>query len=83
MRVDLRVKHDIGARKAAIELFERGHGWICYSQSTQEGPRMEGHQGVSRGEGPCGIASGHGPEKSPRSHSTHFDSMKSGNRTEF
>ena len=26
MRVDLRVKHDIEARKAAIELFERGHG---------------------------------------------------------
>ena len=83
MHVDLRVKHDVGARKAAIELFERGHSWIGYSQSTQEGPRMEDHQGVLRGEGPCGIASGHGPEKSPRSHSTHFDSMKSGNRTEF
>lgn len=27
MRVDLRVKHDIDARKAAIELFERGHGF--------------------------------------------------------
>ena len=27
MRVDLRVKHDIEARKAAIELFERGHGF--------------------------------------------------------
>ena len=26
MRVDLRVKHDIEARKAAIALFERGHG---------------------------------------------------------
>ena len=26
MRVDLRAKHDIEARKAAIELFERGHG---------------------------------------------------------
>ena len=26
MRVDLRVKHDIVARKAAIGLFERGHG---------------------------------------------------------
>ena len=26
MRTDLRVKHDIEARKAAIELFERGHG---------------------------------------------------------
>lgn len=26
MRVDLRVKYDIEARKAAIELFERGHG---------------------------------------------------------
>ena len=26
MRVDLRVKHDIDARKAAIELFERGYG---------------------------------------------------------
>ena len=26
MSVDLRVKHDIEARKAAIELFERGHG---------------------------------------------------------
>lgn len=26
MRVDLRVKHDIEARKAATELFERGHG---------------------------------------------------------
>ena len=26
MRVDLRVKHDIEARKAAIGLFERGHG---------------------------------------------------------
>ena len=25
MRVDLRVKHDIEARKAAIGLFERGH----------------------------------------------------------
>lgn len=46
MRVDLRVKHDIKARKAAIELFERGHGWIGYSQSTQEGPKMEGHQRV-------------------------------------
>ena len=46
MRVDLRVKHDIKARKAAIELLERGHGWIGYSQSTQEGPKMEGHQGV-------------------------------------
>ena len=79
MRVDLRMKHDIKARKAAIELLERGHGWIGYSQSTQEGPKMEGHQGVSRGEGPCGIASGHGPEKRPKSHSTHFDSMKSGN----
>lgn len=79
MRVDLRVKHDIKARKATIELLERGHGWIGYSQSTQEGPRMEDHQGVSRGEGPYGIASGHGPEKSPKSHSTHFDSMKSGN----
>ena len=27
MRVDLRVKHDIEARKAAIELFERGRGF--------------------------------------------------------
>ena len=27
MHVDLRVKHDVGARKAAIELFERGHGF--------------------------------------------------------
>ena len=27
MRVDLRVKHDIEARKAAIGLFERGHGY--------------------------------------------------------
>ena len=27
MRVDLRVKHDVEARKAAIELFERGHGF--------------------------------------------------------
>ena len=27
MHVDLRVKHDIDARKAAIELFERGHGF--------------------------------------------------------
>ena len=27
MRVDLRVKHDIDARKAAIELFGRGHGF--------------------------------------------------------
>ena len=27
MRVDLRVKHDIEARRAAIELFERGHGF--------------------------------------------------------
>ena len=79
MRADLRVKHDIKARKAAIELLERGHGWIGYSQSTQEGPKMEGHQGVSRGEGPCGIASEHGLKKRPRSHSTHFDSMKSGN----
>ena len=26
MRVDLRVKHDIEARKAAIGLFDRGHG---------------------------------------------------------
>ena len=26
IRVDLRVKHDIEVRKAAIELFERGHG---------------------------------------------------------
>lgn len=26
MRVDLRAKHDIEARKAPIELFERGHG---------------------------------------------------------
>lgn len=26
MRVDLRVKHDIEARKAAIELYGRGHG---------------------------------------------------------
>ena len=44
MRADLRVKHNIKARKAAIELLERGHGWIGYSQSTQEGPKMEGHQ---------------------------------------
>ena len=44
---------------------------------------MEDHQGVSRGEGPCGIASGHGPKKRPRPHSTHFDSRKSGNSTEF
>ena len=51
MHVDLRVKHNIEARKAAIELLERGHGWIGYSQSTQEGPRMEDHQGVSRGGG--------------------------------
>ena len=27
MRVDLRAKHDIEARKAAIELFEQGHGF--------------------------------------------------------
>ena len=27
MRVDLRVKHDIEARRAAIGLFERGHGY--------------------------------------------------------
>ena len=27
MRVDLRVKYDIEARKAAIELFERGATW--------------------------------------------------------
>ena len=27
MRVDLRVKHDIEARKAAFGLFERGHGY--------------------------------------------------------
>ena len=27
MRTDLRVKHDVEARKAAIELFERGHGF--------------------------------------------------------
>ena len=27
MRTDLRVKHDVGARMAAIELFERGHGF--------------------------------------------------------
>ena len=26
MRVDLRVKHDVEARKAAVELFELGHG---------------------------------------------------------
>lgn len=26
MRVDLRVKHDVEARKAAIGLFELGHG---------------------------------------------------------
>ena len=28
-------------------------------------------------------SAGHGPEKRPRSHSTHFDSRKSGNSTEF
>lgn len=27
MHVDLRVKHDVEARKAAIDLFERGHGF--------------------------------------------------------
>lgn len=27
MRVDLRVKHDVEARKAAIGLFELGHGY--------------------------------------------------------
>lgn len=27
MRTNLRVKHDVGARKAAIELFERGNGF--------------------------------------------------------
>ena len=27
MRTDLRAKHDVGARMAAIELFERGHGF--------------------------------------------------------
>ena len=27
MHTDLRVKHDVGARMAAIELFERGHGF--------------------------------------------------------
>ena len=27
MRVDLRAKHDIEARKAPIELFEQGHGY--------------------------------------------------------
>lgn len=63
MHVNLRVKHNVEAIKATIELLERGHGWIGYSQSTQEGPRMEDHQGVSRGGGPCGIALGHGPEK--------------------
>ena len=33
MRVDLRVKHDIEARKAAIELFERGHGFGSASKA--------------------------------------------------
>ena len=36
MRVNLRVKHDIKARKAAIELFERGHG----SKSTAKVPSV-------------------------------------------
>ena len=36
MRVNLRVKHDIEARKAAIELFERGHG----SKSTAKAPSV-------------------------------------------
>ena len=79
MHVDLRVKHNVEARKAAIELFERGHGWIAYSQSTQEGPRMEDHQRVSRGERAMRHSVETWPGKSPRSHSTHFDSMKSGN----
>ena len=33
MRVDLRMKHDIEARKAAIELFERGHGFGSASKA--------------------------------------------------
>lgn len=37
MRVDLRVKHDIEARKAAIGLFERGHG----SESAAKAAEME------------------------------------------
>lgn len=36
MRVNLRVKHDIEAKKAAIELFERGHG----SKSTAKAPSV-------------------------------------------
>lgn len=36
MRVDLRVKHDIEARKAAIGLFERGHG----SESAAKAPSV-------------------------------------------
>lgn len=36
MRVDLRVKHDIEAKKAAIGLFERGHG----SKSTAKAPSI-------------------------------------------
>ena len=33
MRVDLRVKHDVEARKAAIELFERGRGYTSAARA--------------------------------------------------
>ena len=43
MRVDLRVKHDIEARKAAIELFERGHGSKSAAKALSV-PRSTGRQ---------------------------------------
>ena len=36
MHVDLRVKHDVGARKAAIEIFERGHGFGAAAKALAE-----------------------------------------------
>lgn len=42
MRVDLRVKHDIEARKAAIGLFERGHGFESAAKALSV-PRVGGN----------------------------------------
>ena len=54
MRVDLRVKHDIEARKAAIGLFELGHGYksaaIALSLPVEAVEKMAGDIPRIRGE---------------------------------
>lgn len=48
MRTDLRVKHDVEARRRASELFERGYGRISTAKALE--PKPKGRPKGSRAE---------------------------------